>query len=46
MDETANIVSRYPTIKLLHEKARKGKSAAINRAVAFAVNEILIFSLI
>ena len=43
-DKTASIVSSYPTIKLLHEKARKGKSAAINRAVTFAANEILIFS--
>lgn len=44
IDETANIVSRYSNIKLLHEQVRKGKSAAINRAVTFASNEILIFS--
>ena len=43
-DETPGIVSSYPRIRALHEPERRGKSAAINRAVALARNEILIFS--
>jgi poly-beta-1,6-N-acetyl-D-glucosamine synthase len=43
-DGTAAIVQRYPSIRHLHEDARRGKSAALNRAVMMATNEILIFS--
>jgi cellulose synthase/poly-beta-1,6-N-acetylglucosamine synthase-like glycosyltransferase len=43
-DRTMDIIRKYPSIKLLHQPERKGKSAAINRAVAFASNDILIFS--
>ena len=43
-DQTPNIISSFPDIKLLHSRERKGKSAAINRAVEIAKNEILIFS--
>ena len=43
-DNTTSIVSHYPTIRLLHESERRGKSAAINRAVASASKDILIFS--
>jgi biofilm PGA synthesis N-glycosyltransferase PgaC len=43
-DETPQITSGFPRIHALHEPDRKGKSAAINRAVAAAHNEILIFS--
>ncbi|HEU4471526.1 MAG TPA: glycosyltransferase family 2 protein [Flavisolibacter sp.] len=43
-DNTAGIISRYPPIQLMHEPARRGKSAAINRAVQAASNDILIFS--
>jgi len=42
-DNTAKIISGYPQIKLLHNTERKGKSAALNRAVANAANDILIF---
>ncbi|MBS1745940.1 MAG: glycosyltransferase family 2 protein [Bacteroidetes bacterium] len=43
-DSTPEIVSQYPQIRLLHDKERAGKSAALNRAVANANNEILIIS--
>jgi cellulose synthase/poly-beta-1,6-N-acetylglucosamine synthase-like glycosyltransferase len=43
-DNTAAIVQQYPAIRLLHQPERNGKSAAINRAVATAKNEILVFS--
>jgi poly-beta-1,6-N-acetyl-D-glucosamine synthase len=43
-DETAGIVRRYPSIQLLHRPERNGKTAAINRAVEHAANDILIFS--
>jgi len=43
-DRTAEIIARYPQIKSMHRDERKGKSAAINRAVETATNEILIFS--
>jgi poly-beta-1,6-N-acetyl-D-glucosamine synthase len=43
-DATSNIVSKYSNITLLHSNERKGKTAALNRAVEIAQNEILIFS--
>jgi cellulose synthase/poly-beta-1,6-N-acetylglucosamine synthase-like glycosyltransferase len=43
-DGTAGLVSSYPSVRALHLPERKGKSAAINRAVRSARNGILIFS--
>jgi poly-beta-1,6-N-acetyl-D-glucosamine synthase len=43
-DKTPEIVSSFPSVKLLHHPERKGKSAALNRSVSFAQNDILIFS--
>jgi len=43
-DTTPDIVRKYPSVQLLHLNERKGKSAALNRAVENAHNEILIFS--
>jgi cellulose synthase/poly-beta-1,6-N-acetylglucosamine synthase-like glycosyltransferase len=43
-DDTNSIIQRFPEIKLLYTPERSGKSAALNRAVLFAKNEILIFS--
>ena len=43
-DSTTAIIKKYPAIQLLHSNERKGKSAALNRAVSNAKNEILIFS--
>jgi biofilm PGA synthesis N-glycosyltransferase PgaC len=37
-------VAEFPQVKLFHEEARRGKSAAINRAVTYAKGEILIFN--
>ncbi|HVU95082.1 MAG TPA: glycosyltransferase family 2 protein [Puia sp.] len=43
-DSSAAIVSSHPRIIGLHEAPRRGKSAALNRAVTHATNDILIFS--
>ena len=43
-DKTASIVGFYPQVKLMHLPERKGKSAALNRAVLAAGNDILIIS--
>lgn len=43
-DKTADIVLKYPKILLLHSHKRKGKVAAMNRAINSSTNEILIFS--
>jgi cellulose synthase/poly-beta-1,6-N-acetylglucosamine synthase-like glycosyltransferase len=45
-DETANIAADYHDqgVILLHQPERRGKSAAINRAVERATGEILVFS--
>lgn len=43
-DKTNSIVERYPAIQLLYQPERGGKSAALNRAVSAAKNEILIMS--
>jgi biofilm PGA synthesis N-glycosyltransferase PgaC len=43
-DATPDIVGKYASVLLLHLKERKGKTAALNRAVLNANNEILIFS--
>lgn len=44
-DHTTEIVKQYPEVVLLYEPIRKGKLAAINRAVAlFPETDILVFS--
>jgi cellulose synthase/poly-beta-1,6-N-acetylglucosamine synthase-like glycosyltransferase len=43
-DSTPSVIGEFPSIRLLHNQARSGKSAAVNRAVKEARNEILIFS--
>jgi len=43
-DQTASIISFHPQIKLMHLPERKGKSAALNRAVMAARNDILVIS--
>ena len=43
-DRTAAFINQYPSIRSLHQPERRGKSAALNRAVKAATNEILIFS--
>lgn len=44
IDATPQITASFPRILALHDPERKGKSAAINRAVNAAHNEILLFS--
>lgn len=43
-DRTPEIVKNYHDVILLHQNQRQGKSAALNRAVQFAHNDILIFN--
>lgn len=43
-DRTNNILRHYSPIRVLYNPERKGKSAALNRAVSEAKNQILIFS--
>jgi poly-beta-1,6-N-acetyl-D-glucosamine synthase len=43
-DSTPTIARTFESIQVLHESARKGKMAAIDRAVEFAKGEILVFS--
>lgn len=43
-DNTTEIISRHPQIRLIHNEQRHGKTAAVNRAVDAATNDILIFS--
>ncbi|WP_090107928.1 glycosyltransferase family 2 protein [Chitinophaga sp. CF118] len=42
-DDTENIVRRYPRIISLHEYERKGKTAAINRAMKIVTTPFVIF---
>jgi poly-beta-1,6-N-acetyl-D-glucosamine synthase len=43
-DRTVELICRHAQLQSLHQPERKGKSAALNRAVGEARNEILIFS--
>ncbi|CAN5559011.1 glycosyltransferase family 2 protein [soil metagenome] len=43
-DGTEKIVSSFLNVALLHRNERKGKSAAVNRAVAYADGDIIIVS--
>ncbi len=43
-DKTASIINKYPIIVHLHEDERKGKLAAMNRAMNFVETEIVIFT--
>lgn len=42
-DATPTIVQQYNNIELLHQPQRQGKVAAMNRAIDFVKNEIVIF---
>ncbi len=42
-DDTALRVSKYPQVLALHEDARNGKAAAMNRAMQFVTGEIVVF---
>lgn len=43
-DNTPYYLSRYPEINVLHQTARKGKIAAINRAMKYVETPIVVFS--
>jgi poly-beta-1,6-N-acetyl-D-glucosamine synthase len=43
-DRTPEIVGQYPVIQLLHEPERRGKGAAMNRAIGFVRTPLVIFS--
>ena len=43
-DGTSKIVSQYPQIRLLHQAARGGKSAAINRAMLEVRTPMVVFT--
>jgi biofilm PGA synthesis N-glycosyltransferase PgaC len=43
-DNTASVVSRYSSIVLLHNPERKGKVAAMNRAMKFVKSPVVVFS--
>ena len=44
VDSTPDVIREYPAIQLLHQPQRQGKSHAVNRAVATARHDVLIFS--
>lgn len=44
IDRTTELITQSPGIRLLHRPERNGKSAALNRAVAEATQEIIIAS--
>ena len=43
-DKTPEIIRRYPQIELLHQPERRGKVAAMNRAVKFVQTPYMVFS--
>ncbi len=43
-DETASIVSRYPSIKGMHQTQRNGKIAAVHRAMKEIKSDIVVFT--
>jgi len=43
-DRTPEILKEYPEIKLLHQQERKGKVAAMHRAMEYVNTEIVIFT--
>lgn len=42
-DSTMKVIHRYPRICLLHEPERKGKSAALNRAMQYVSTPVTVF---
>jgi poly-beta-1,6-N-acetyl-D-glucosamine synthase len=43
-DQTAEIVARFPQIDLMHQPERKGKIAAMSRAMAKVTSEVVVFT--
>lgn len=42
-DSTNEIIAEYPRVRLLYQPARKGKIAAINRAMQFITTPVVVF---
>lgn len=43
-DNSVNLLSKYPGVNILHSPERKGKTAAINRAMRFIESPLVIFT--
>lgn len=43
-DDTADLVRKYPEIRLLHAPERKGKIAAVHRAIEQVTTELMVFT--
>jgi len=43
-DKTPEIISNYPEIKLMHQPERKGKIAAVHRAVKEVTTDVIVFT--
>jgi poly-beta-1,6-N-acetyl-D-glucosamine synthase len=43
-DDTVRIASSFSDVLVLHEAERKGKAAAVNKAVAYATNDIIVLT--
>ncbi|MDQ3278726.1 MAG: glycosyltransferase, partial [Bacteroidota bacterium] len=43
-DNTAALVGRHPTIRHLHQPERRGKTAAINRAMQYVETPFVVFT--
>ena len=43
-DKTAEIISKYPAIQLMHKPERRGKIAAVERSMPYVVTEIVVFT--
>lgn len=43
-DRTVDILKEYPSVRVLHEDTRAGKTAAMNRGVRFVSNDIIVFT--
>lgn len=44
VDRTAEIISHYPEIRLMHTAERKGKIAAVHRAMGTVKSEVVVFT--
>ena len=44
VDNSEAVVKQFPSINLLHQKERKGKLAALKRAVQFVKTDLVVFS--
>lgn len=43
-DDSQSVINQYPSVLLLHQDKRKGKMAAVNRAMQYVKTPVVIFS--